>query len=290
MKTLILCSVLLFTLQGVKAQIHLLEDAYQFKSKDALEEYFQQWRSDIPPITNDELVKLSDLYQEAYSVFSVFYNPIDLALIGKSEWGDSIYHNSEYLVVQNSLNIRVQDKVFYTRTEMDSINKEIISEHGQRGLDSLIFLNNFYGENWYIKKRFKNNELHTDTLTNFRPNIVFEGKDILYLSPVHDIILTTFLGSRIQKGKGRISNVRYLSNREVEKRRTFLEKKLKVWRGHWGAYWLLISFPEVTSIVFDREMKYAKIFYKLIYQGGEAYLMNDDGKWKMISAQLTWIE
>ena len=115
MKTLILCSIFLIASLAIRAQIHLLEDAYQSKSENALEESFQQWMSDIPPITNDEFSKLSDLHKEAYSVFSAFYDPIDLALIGKSEWGDSIYHNFEYLVVQNSLNIRVQDKVFYIR-------------------------------------------------------------------------------------------------------------------------------------------------------------------------------
>ncbi len=41
---------------------------------------------------------------------------------------------------------------------------------------------------------------------------------------------------------------------------------------------------------FFLEMNYAKLFFRLVYQGGEAYLKKENGKWNLISSKLTWIE
>ena len=101
----------------------------------------------------------------------------------------------------------------------------------------------------------------------------------VYLNSLYYTGLTKFLGSIIKKNKERLNYTYYLSEKEVKKRQLFLEQNIKVWEGHWGAYWQLLTYPEVNSIIFDKEMEYAKVFFRIVYEGGEALLKKENGKW-----------
>ena len=80
------------------------------------------------------------------------------------------------------------------------------------------------------------------------------------------------------------------STGKSENRKKFLENYIKIWYGHWGGYWQLYSYPTASSIIFDKDMKYARIYFRMVYEGGEAILKNENNKWILISAKRTWIE
>lgn len=273
------------------SQFNILEEAYKKKSEKKLEDFLDHWRKDILPISDKEYQALLTTEKAVYDVFYAFYNPIDLQRIGSSEWGDTIYQNTKYIIIQHNLQYRVQNKVFYTEDEKIIIYKKLLKKEGQDGIDSLNLQKiPAFAEERLMKELLDKDIISTDTITNFRPNISFRGKEVVYLSPSYNIELTTFLGTRIKKNKEALNYLYYLSDKEVAKRQCFLEKKIKIWRGHWGAYWQLLTYPQVYTIVFDKEMNYAKLFFRLVYEGGEAYLKKENGRWNLISSKLTWIE
>jgi hypothetical protein len=80
------------------------------------------------------------------------------------------------------------------------------------------------------------------------------------------------------------------SNGQSLKREKFLAHFIKIWYGHWGGYWQLYSYPEVYSIIFDKQMNRAEVNFRFIYEGGKAVLENKNGQWKLLSSMRTWIE
>lgn len=122
------------------------------------------------------------------------------------------------------------------------------------------------------------------------PAVESTDKKPLYLNSKYNEILNAFLGNKhLPLGAGGIMNPAR-SKGQSAKRKMFLEKFIKIWYGHWGGYWQLISYPEANSITFDKEMKYARIDFRMVYEGGEAILKRENGIWKLISAKRTWIE
>lgn len=273
------------------SQFNLLKEAYKKKSEEKLDEFFVNWQKEIPSISNEEFEKLSEIEKEAYNVFCVFYNPINLQTIGNSEWGDTIYKSVKYLVVQNSLQYRVQNKVYFTDEEKREIYKKHFSKGKSNNIDSIALLNiPNLEEYWSLEELFENETLYSDTITNFHPPISLNNKGIVYLNSMYDMGLTTFLGTRIKKNKERLHYSYYLSDKEVEKRQLFLEQNIKIWRGHWGAYWQLLTYPQINVMVFDKDLTFVKIFFRIVYQGGETVLKKENGKWTLLSSKLTWIE
>lgn len=273
------------------SQFKLLEEAYKKKSEEQLKEFFVHWQKEIPSISNEEFESLSDIEKEVYNVFCIFYNPIELQTIGSSEQEDTIYQNVNYLVIQNSLHYRVQDKIFFTDEEKVAIYKKLLAKDGQKGIDSLKMQNiPSFAEEWVLEELVGNDWILNNTISNFRPPISLSNKNIVYLNSSYYTGLTKFLGSHIKKNESKTKYSYYLSKEEIKNRQLFLEQNIKVWGGHWGAYWLLSTFPSVDSIVFDKEIEYARVFFRIVYQGGEALLKKENGKWRLMSSKVTWTE
>lgn len=289
-KVITLFFICLFSTQSY-SQLTLLEDAYKKKSEEKLKDFFDYWQAEIPPISGTEYQSLSEIEKDVYDVFCSFYNPIDLERIGSSEWSDTIYQNVKYLIVQNSLQFRVQDKVYFTEEEKMAVYKRLLKEYGQQDIDSLkLQIIPGFAEEWVMEELAENDIICNDTIINFRPKISIDNKNIVYLNSSFNTGITSFLGTRIKKKNERLNYVYYLSEKEVTKRQAFIEKNIKIWRGHWGAYWQLLTYPQVNIMVFDKNREYVKVFFRIVYQGGEAYLKKENGKWSLISSKLTWIE
>jgi hypothetical protein len=94
----------------------LLEHAYKVKSQAELEQFLGEWSKNTPPVSEQELQGMPALQREAYRVFTVFYKPHQLDSLGGSEWGNTIYQNAKFLLVQNSINIHRENS-----SERDSV-------------------------------------------------------------------------------------------------------------------------------------------------------------------------
>lgn len=282
-----------------QSQPDLLEKAYKKKSVDMLTQFFDNWTIEIK---SNESAYQNDTILEAFKVFKGFYRPTQLSLLGGSEWGDSLYVNSKCFLVQTRLNkIYFVDRLFYSDNEADSLTVlKIIEEYGNDSTKLKLWIHydkNGRLDDFTIKtfgpssKYFTENApVVKDSIMEFYPSIDYTDKKAVYLTKDYQNIIDRFLGSSHTKlGQGGIMNPAR-SKGASRKRKAFIDNLITTFYGHWGGYWQLNTYPYVYSITFDKEMKYAKVDYRMVYEGGEALLEKQNDKWVIIHAERTWIE
>lgn len=298
MKIYALLISVLFLLTGqAKAQTaEQLEQAYKEQSTEKLKAFFNDWAKDLKPATVRQRKKMSKLVQRAYAIFEAFYNPHDLANHGSTQWGNDIYTGFNYLLIQNAFKIFQKDKVYYTDEEaraytIDNILKNVPVKYHDKWLASVKS-----GDKYFVRSYGPNNKLIwddsekvlLDSVTNFRPNIVQTTATPLYLTEKYSKLLDGFLGNTHSPfAEGGIMNTARAKG-ESANRQQFLQNYIKIYYGHWGGSWEYLSSPSIGALVFDKDMKYAKIFYGMIYEGGEAFLKFEDNTWKLISMERKW--
>ena len=293
MKWLSVLLLLTYTATGqLQTPSDLLYSAYDKKSTKELTQFFKNWSKNIPTISDAEFSAMNDTFRQTYSAFTAFYKPTSIDSLGGSEWGNKIYKDVDFLIVQNSIDIYFTDKIFYTAKDSDDyivsyINTHIADSLKQKYLKrynnrlSDIVLENFGPETKEVK---------TDSITNFRPRINCGNKSPLYFTSEYDKVLNDFLkNEHFELGSINIMTPAR-SRGESEQRQKFLESEIKIFYGHWGGYWQLLSYPVAYSITFDKQMHYSKINFRMIYEGGEAILENKNGQWFLVSSRRTWIE
>lgn len=251
---LLICAFSFSTCFG-QDELKNLENAYKNKSQSQYDQFIEHWRSESIPITS--LDSLGKLQKDVYEIFINFYNPFNLQRIGTGEWGDKLYSDIDYVIIQNT--------IFIYTYKTDSLNFHVFAD-----TDSLV--------------------LSKDSIMNFRPKIEFEQAKTLYLLPKYDLVINKFLGSKnFPLGAGGIMNPSRARGQSA-KRLEFMNKKLNIIHGHWGGYWHIETHPEVFSVDFNNDRTIAKVNYRLVYQGGEATYIKENGKWTLKDAHLTWIE
>jgi hypothetical protein len=299
---LIVFSLFAVTSVYPQATADMLEKAYKHHSKKELKAFFDACSRETTPITDAELSTYNDTIQQAYKAFAAFYKPHRLDSIGHPQWGYDTYKNVDFLIVQNTLKIYFTDKVFYSEEE---IEKYIINEINQKYFDKdstrIRMLERLKNNNGTINRLYLEfyspysheklqNGILTDSIINFKPAIHCDEKIPLFLTETYKEILNAFLGSEFfpfQTG-GFMNPAR--AKKESKNRQQFLENYVKIFHGHWGGYWELYSFPRVFSLIFDKNMEYAIINFKMIYEGGYARLKREGEEWILIESKLTWIE
>ncbi|MES2388035.1 MAG: hypothetical protein V4543_08535 [Bacteroidota bacterium] len=296
----ILTALFLISLFSAKCQParKTLEKAYKNNNPKLLKTFFENWRKEIPPVSEQELSKLNNTLKNAYAVFRAFYRPEDISSLGGCEFGNDIYKNADYLLVQNHIFIyKSHGKFQNLPPDPDDYTIKNISKN--RKQDSLKAVDTY-------KTNLIKSILHTKTLTdlstedgkevlidsimNFRPGYTGSVKKAIFLNSKYRKILTDFLQNEHSNlGDGGIMNPAQAQG-ESEKRKKFLERFIKIYYGHWGGYWQLHSYPYCGSITFDKDMQYAKIAFTMVYEGGETVLKKTASGWKIVSSRRTWIE
>ncbi len=263
-----------------------------------LTQFFENWESKIP---SNETSVTNDTIQEAYRVFKGFYKPTQLLLLGGSEWGDSIYAKAKYLVIQAELGkIQFADKVYFTQAEKDSIIISRIANIYAKDTSRLeLWIRNYKEGNLAIAVEIfesdssvisSNKFIDICSIPIFRPTIDQIDKKAIYLTPEYSKIINSFLGNTHSRlGKGGIMNPAR-SKGSSKKKMDFLDNMIVIFYGHWGGYWQLHSYPYAYSITFDRNMKYARVDYRMVYEGGKAILEKHGDQWIIVHGERTWIE
>lgn len=255
---LLICVCLLFycAISFGQKQDKLLFHAYSSNSLIELQQFFDNWAAESKRDTAKSI--LNDTIKNVYQVFQVFYTPKDINKTGGSEWGNDIYKDANYLLVQDEINYAVVDSLVKVSTRR--------SDYGFKGAE------------------------HYDTLKNFRPQISISDAKTVVLTSSYDMLLNRFLENEHDKfATGDIMSPAKAKG-ESEKRKLFLENYIKIWYGHWGGYWQLHSYPVAETIIFDKEFKSAVVNYTMVYEGGYAYFQKVNGEWTLVNARRTWIE
>ncbi|MBN2092147.1 hypothetical protein JW964_21185, partial [candidate division KSB1 bacterium] len=257
---LLLSFTLLFFSSQLNSQLILenLTDAYSKDSDSLLNKFLENWYHAYQPKSSDEISSENELIQYAYEIFDKFYSPFDLARIGRSEWGDSLYYGVDYIIVQNSIKLLVYDS------------------------DSLKFNSIFDNTDSLILKKID--------VTDFRPPVQFEQARVLYLTSEYDSCLNRFLKTTHNPlGADGLMNPASAKGESLA-RQMFLNRHLRIIHGHWGGYWHLETHPFVFNIEFNKDKNYARVNFKLVYEGGEAIFIKQNNEWIMKKSYRTWIE
>lgn len=242
---------------GQKADT-LLYKAYKNKSLTELQAFFEHWATESPPISAEAFRQLNDTTRNIYLVYNLFYNPLNIGKTGGSEWGNDIYKDVKYLLVQDRIHYAIIDTLVHETTENGTMDFSVASKY--------------------------------DTLEYFRPQLQLANIKCLPLTNEYNDLLNRYLGNKHYKlGKGSIMSPAR-SKGESEKRMKFLSNFIKIWYGHWGGYWQLHSYPYASRIVFDKDFNNAVVYFRMVYEGGYAYFNKINDQWTLVEAKRTWIE
>lgn len=272
-----------------------LQEAYKERSTEKLKAFLDQWSNDLRPSNSLQRQEMSKVVQQAYLVFEEFYNPHDLANRGGTQWGNDIYNGYNYFIIQDSFKIFQKDKVYYTPDEAEAYAIDYVKRHTSNEFHEK-FINWIKAGNKMILENYgpsrnsiweDSTKVLLDSVNNFRPNIVSALGTPLFLTKKYKIILNDFLGNdnRPFGEEGLINTAQ--AKGESLRRQKFLENLIKIYYAHWGGHWEYLTGMSVGALVFDRDMKYAKIFYGIIYESGEAYLRFENNRWNLISIKRT---
>ena len=292
----------LWNRKAVEAEATLLEDAYQKHNKTKLYDFFNHWAEDVSSNERDTTTNewMNEWVAEAHKVFAAFYQPLQLEKIGCQPLQ---YQKYPYFIVQNRLyKISVADTLPFKPDELEAYYTDRIREtysndstrqkalkYLQREINlgrmSLVFEDDWVSGSW---SKIETTEIVRNII--FRPQVSFPNKRIVYLTDEYMKMLDDFLGDQhVDLGTENIMQVAYAKD-ESRQRMEFLMKAAKIFYGHWGGYWQYETYPKASSIIFDREMQRAIVFFRCVYEGGEVYLEKKDGEWTIYSGRLTWME
>ncbi len=247
-----------------------LEYAYKNKSKTMLDTFFNARLKLTIPCEDKDLKLKPEIEQEVYKIFKIFYKPQNLKSYSAPYWGhgeyedeyQEIYSNVKYILVQNSISVKIIDSTFEKPRKYNS---------------------------WRIinDKTSYYREISNITFNDFSPKLMMQDKQIVFCDKYFLETINKFLG--IEYSEGTIYHLpRPL--RETQSRLNFLNQLVKIIPGHWGGYYHIESFPLVLNIELKSNLKEASVFFKNVYAWYRAHLMKDGEDWKITSSGLMFVE
>ena len=187
------------------------------------------------------------------------------------QWHQNIKPKTDAQLAQESDTIQATYAIFQNFYDPFNLSKFGDPEVG----------NDFYASTKYlivqneVYIRFAN-ETTERSVTNFRPFVCFENAKVIYLREDYAELLNQFLSEELEHD-------------EILKRLVFLNTYTKIVHGHWFG-WHLITHPEISGIEFNSDLTQADVYFRIVYEGGDANFRKQDRDWKMTSSRMTWIE
>ena len=293
----LLFTVTLSSLAQNSQQAKLLRDAYKENSTERLYEFFDNWAKEA---TSNETEAKDPYVAEAHKVFAAFYQPTQMVERGTRL---TMYEDKPYYIVQSSLwKICVADVIPYKREEIDSFwvsrihqlcandtnrLKEWMEEVYNIGSWSDLMPN--YGH-WNVPIYNTVPTTTVDSAIEFRPQVQFEGKKIVYLTEKYEKLLDSFLGNNhVNLGEDNIMQPAYSKGKSRTKQ-AFFNNAALIYYGHWGGYWQYETYPRASQIIFNPEMNRAVVLFRFVYEGGQVTLEKQNGEWVIVDSRFTWVE
>jgi hypothetical protein len=217
-----------------------LEFAYKQMEPELIEDVFTEWQKTVKSNTT-EFINQNETISAIYIVFNTLYKPNDLLKIGNWACINDINLNCKYVVIQNQL--------LYTIVNSNNINEiELINSR-------------------------------KELISNFRPPINTEFKNVLYLTDEYEESINDFLGiesTGIEAGGiMKPSGTQGKNNKKCELLRSYIP----VLHDYWGRNWHFETYPYVNRIIFNKSITKAKIDFYVGFQSGEATLQKVGKSW-----------
>lgn len=184
------------------------------------------------------------------------------------------------------LNIYKIFKEIYNPFNIDLLGNHEWGSDMYEGLEYVIVQNKiFYDFNFNIE-----NTTTTDSVIDFRPDVVFRDAKALYLTDKYNVAINTFLGSDFNQTVTSGANAPYVPVAESYSRLQFINQELAIIPGHWGNYWHIETHPYISSIHLDSDMLNARVNFRVGYMFGEAILQRSNSTWQLVSSDINAIE
>ncbi len=216
-----------------------LEFAYKHMEPVLIDNFFSEWQKNVKP-NSVEFINQNETIAAIYNVFDTFYKPNDLLKIGSWACVDDINLNCEYIVIQN--------QIVYSIVNSNNINE--------------VDLN-------FSKKNL---------ISNFRPQITSESKNVLYLTDEYEESINDFLGKESMdpaQGDTLQSSQNQSNKRKIE----LLKQYIPILHDYWGRIWQLETYPYVNRIIFNKSITKARVEFYVGFQSGQALLEKKGNKW-----------
>jgi hypothetical protein len=225
-----------------------LYNAYVNDSPEHLDGLLERWQQEVPPISDLEFAGLSDKEQAVHEVFEAFYDPLNNIRLDP-EFHDHYYDNYYWFIVQNNISYRIVD--------VPGMANE------QSVLDRVY-------------------------LDNFRPQLHFPDRSIVYLTMSYYTLLNNFLMDQVIP-RGVIATVK--DRDESEKRLQFLKNSMNILStGQWLTIsWRMVTAPNVHFIDLDADLREAYLEYGINHKGGYARMKKSPEGWVVTESKWSWI-
>ena len=273
-----------------QSQDSLLSKAYEMKSNVLLDKFFENWRMEKTPITDEEYAKLKDAEKDVYDIFYEFYTPKDLSRLRLEDFEYKLYKNVKYFVVEPKIKYRILNSTNY-----DSLYNELLNDYdslfisnwkrSKKDTTAYSFFIEYYEDNFYqglLNKDLFYIHVKKDSINNFRPRISDKTSRLLYFSLDYNNLLSNFIGNDIVPwGTNGIMQTAFadsLSQLKID----FLYSNIFIMASHWGNYWEIQTSPKVFNIDFTNDRKFAKVSYAFPYHQGYSIFEKRNGKWFFI--------
>lgn len=279
-----------------EGQKELLDRAYWEKSVEKLQQFFENWADEIP---QNEAEVTNDTIAEAYRVFKAFYHPMQLDVITGSDFvamDTALFMNKPYFIVQGSLReVRVADEIPYTRAERDSFlmhrAREYKLEHPWVNLEEVLRDTFEYGPRYeypsfppfeYVPSR------RIDSAIRFCPDVRFDGKKVVYLTPEYRVLLDDFM-DKPDNSRDPNKLRELMPDYNGKLRSEFLSWMALVRRRNMLS-WDYQTGPWVYGIILDAQLQRAVVLYYYRFGGYQTTLLKELGEWRVAKVVSTWIE
>jgi len=272
-----------------QSQEELLYKAYETKSYELLDKFFENWRKEKTPITKAEYQSLTEIEKDVYDLFYEFYFPKNTTNLSLSDFEYDYYTKVKYFVILS--------KIYYSVLISDNYDslvrihlKDFLIDTAKHFNPFDINKNNEFGllSAYAIDCLFRECSIE-DSIYNFRPLIRDTTAGILFFDKNYDSLISKFIGDNIvQLGTDNIMQTAHAKGISEEKI-NFLLPYIYIMASHWGNTWVIETSPVVSSILFSHDRLSARIEYYYPYHSNLSYYKKINGKWVFLLDEMTGV-
>lgn len=270
-------------------QEELLYNAYEKKSYELLDKFFENWKNEKTSITDSEYQKLNDVEKDVYDLFYVFYLPKNTTNLSLNEYEYTYYTKVKYFIIHSKIHyhilisdnydslvrVKVKDFLIDTTKHFNPFNPNT--------KDSPNLLDMYAMDCLYWECSIK------DSIQDFRPFIRDTTVGILFFNKYYENLISKFIGGDIVPlGTDNIMQPAYAEGISEEKI-NFLLPYIYTMANHWGNAWVIETSPYVSSIFFSHDRLSARIEYYYPYHSNLSYFQKINGKWVFMRDEMSGV-
>ena len=254
-----------------QTQKELLYKAYQDSSYEFLERFFENWRLEKTPITDEEYETLTDVQKDVYDLFYEFYDPFNLNKLNFLKGQYESYKDEKYVIIEPYIEYK-----FIESLELDYMKEHYLKKHFTDS--QIVKLSDKYISSVYKSPFFWDEQEYysIDSIVNFRPYLKFKNAMPLFHSPDYDTLISHFIGSPIAY-EDTLGNLVWFSRSKIDFISPFISIQFMT------RYWEIKTSPMAYLFIFDAKRENAAIYYSSTGHIGRAIYKKEHGLWIFVS-------